>query len=87
MYELLRNGDSSISILILIVILIGVIIFAFKLLVFYFYCNIFFKSYVNVKKELLEREVELQRLRETTKWMYMFQKTRTFDFGLFITKK
>lgn len=63
MYELVSNGDSSISTFILIVILIGVLIFAFKLLVFYFYCNMFFKSYVNAKKELLEREVELQKLR------------------------
>lgn len=63
MYELVRNGDSSISTFILMIILIGTFIFAFKLLVFYFYCNMFFKSYVNVKKELLEREVELQKLR------------------------
>lgn len=63
MYELVRNGDSSISTFILMIILIGVLIFAFKLLVFYFYCNMFFKSYINAKKELLEREVELQKLR------------------------
>lgn len=63
MYELVRNGDSSISTFILIIILIGVLIFAFKLLVFYFYCNMFFKSYINAKKEILEREVELQKLR------------------------
>lgn len=63
MYELVRNGDSSISTFILIIILIGVLIFSFKLLVFYFYCNMFFKSYINAKKEILEREVELQKLR------------------------
>lgn len=63
MYGLVSNGDSSISTFILIVILIGVLIFTFKLLVFYFYCNMFFKSYVNAKKELLERELELQKLR------------------------
>lgn len=63
MYELVRNGDSSISTFILMIILIGVLIFAFKLLVFYFYCNMFFKSYINAKKEILEREVELQKLR------------------------
>ena len=63
MYELVRNGDSSISTFILMIILIGVLIFAFKLLVFYFQCNMFFKSYVNAKKEILERVVELQKLR------------------------
>lgn len=86
MYELLRNGDSSISILILIVILIGVIIFAFKLLVFYFYCNIFFKSYVNVKKELLEREVELQRLRNHEVNVHV-SKDQNFWFWSFYYKK
>ncbi len=61
MYELVRNGDFSFLLTLIFIVFISV--FIFKLLIFYCYSKIALNSYFKIKKQLLEREVELQKLR------------------------